>query len=319
VVAIALPAGAAARIRIAVSCLWEVAASVRVLRNPGNHAVHLPWVTKVRPQVTDGLLWQLIQPAPAYFPDFLTPAPGGLVPDLDAELAVLRATPAAAVRADLDRYAGRHSPAVAELYADPDAGLDRLVAEIREYWRTALAPEWPRIRLLLDAEVFQRSRRVAADGAAALLNDLHEHVRWAGETLSVAQRHCTVGDVPAGGGLVLVPSVFAWPDVLSLAAGDTSQLAYPPRGIAKLWESAQEASSDVLGAVLGHGRARLLVALRAPLSTTELAGRTGMTIGGVSQHLATLRAAGLVVAQRHGRTVLNARTTVAEALLSAAT
>jgi DNA-binding transcriptional ArsR family regulator len=62
-----------------------------------------------------------------------------------------------------------------------------------------------------------------------------------------------------------------------------------------------------------------LVALRAPLSTTELAGRTGMTIGGVSQHLATLRAAGLVVAQRHGRTVLNARTTVAEALLSAAT
>ncbi|GIG86856.1 ArsR/SmtB family transcription factor [Plantactinospora endophytica] len=372
-VSIGLPGGAVARIRFAVSCLWEVATSVRVLRDTGDHAVHLPWVTRVGPRLVDagllpadgtgaaggvgvagaaraaggagtaggarpgsgagtaggvrpgggvraaggGLLWQLIPAGPHYLPDFLTPAPDGLVPDLDAELAVLRSTPPEVVRADLDVYPGRHAPAVRALYADPAEGLRRLADEIAEYWRLALAPDWARIRLLLDAEVHYRARRLAADGAAGLLNDLHRQVRWEGETLAIAQRHCTAADVPDGEGLVLIPSVFVWPAVLSVATGPAPQLGYPARGIATLWEAPRRAS-DSLAAVLGRGRARVLAEMAAPASTTELARRTGLTAGGVSQHLAVLRAAGLVATHRTGRTVLNSRTTVAEALLSVA-
>ena len=80
-VSIGLSAGAVARIRFAVSCLWEVMSSVRVMREPGGHAVHLPWVTKVRPRLAavglvgadTGLLWQLVRARPDYVPDFLTP------------------------------------------------------------------------------------------------------------------------------------------------------------------------------------------------------------------------------------------------------
>ncbi|MGI5153181.1 DUF5937 family protein [Plantactinospora sp. CA-294935] len=338
-VSIGLPGGAVARIRFAVSCLWEVATSVRVLRDAGDHAVHLPWATRVRPRLVDaglvpaggaspgpvdgagaaggGLLWQLIPAGPHYLPDFLTPAPEGLNPELDTELATLRATPAEVVRADLDGYAGRDAPAVRHLHADPAEGLRRLADEIVRYWRIALAPDWARIRLLLDAEVHHRARRLAADGAAGLLNDLHRQVRWEGETLAIAQQHCTAADVPDGDGLVLIPSVFVWPSVLSVAAGPAPQLAYPARGIATLWETPRQAS-DSLAAVLGRGRARVLAEMRSPVSTTELARRTGLSAGGVSQHLAVLRAAGLVATHRTGRTVLNSRTTVAEALLSVA-
>ncbi|MFD8087824.1 hypothetical protein ACFV4F_39755 [Kitasatospora sp. NPDC059722] len=42
-----------------------------------------------------------------------------------------------------------------------------------------------------------------------------------------------------------------------------------------------------------------------------------MTPGGVSQHLTTLRTAGLLTAHRTGRHVLYARTEAAEALLGA--
>jgi DNA-binding transcriptional ArsR family regulator len=70
--------------------------------------------------------------------------------------------------------------------------------------------------------------------------------------------------------------------------------------------------------VIGRGRARLLVEMRSPSSTTDLARRTGMTAGGVSQHLTALRGAGLVATHRQGRTVLNVRTTLAEALLTSA-
>jgi DNA-binding transcriptional ArsR family regulator len=102
-----------------------------------------------------------------------------------------------------------------------------------------------------------------------------------------------------------------------VTAGEVPQLAYPARGVATLWERSSR-ESDKLTALLGRGRARLLTELASPLSTTELARRTGITAGGVSQHLTTLRAAGLVVTHRQGRSLLNTRTEVAEALLSAA-
>ncbi|MEH0938922.1 ArsR/SmtB family transcription factor [Micromonospora psammae] len=323
-VAIGLSASAVARIRFAVSCLWEVVASVRVLRDPGDHAVHLPWARRVRPRLARAglfdrsLLWQLVPAGPGYLADFLTPPAAGLTPDLGQELAALRATPAATVRAHLDLYPGARPPALADLYADPDAGLRVLAEEIGTYWRVALAADWPRIRTLLDAEVLRRARRLAEDGAAGLLNDLHERVRWEGDALLISQRHCTVPDVPDGAGLVLVPSVFVWPSVLSIAAGDLPQLAYPAQGLGTLWECPTTAP-DALRAVLGKGRARLLAELDAPRSTTELARRTGLSLAGVSQHLAALRAAGLVVTHRQGRCLLSSRSVVGEALLHAST
>ncbi|MFI7217513.1 ArsR/SmtB family transcription factor [Micromonospora maritima] len=323
-VAIGLSAGAVARVRFALSGLWEVMAGVRVLRDPGRHAIHLPWAARVRPRLADaglldpdtGLLWRLVPPAPGYLPDFLTPPPAGLDPDLAGELATLRATRPEVVRAQLDLLPGPRPAAVTALYADPVTGLTRLAAEIDAYWRLAVADDWPRIRAVLDAEVFHRARRMAEDGTAGLLNDLHELVRWEGDALLVSQRHCPAPDVPEGGGLVLVPSVFVWPSVLSIAAGDVSQLAYPARGVGTLWETPVRAP-DALGAVLGRGRARLLAALDAPRSTTELARRTGLSPAGVSQHLTSLRAAGLVVTHRQGRSLLSSRTAVAEALLGA--
>lgn len=317
-VSIGLSGDAVSRLRFALSCLWEVVASVRVLREPGAHAVHLPWVTAVRnrldPDLADGLLWRLVPAGRRYLPDFLTPPPQGLTTDLDAELAALCATPPATVRAELDLYGGA---GLTELYDDPVGGLHRLATEIRRYWAVALAPDWPRILVLLEAEVFRQARRQATTGAADLLNDLHEWVHWSDDTLSIAQRHCAAPDVPGGTGLVLVPSVFVWPTVLSVAAGSVPQLAYPARGVATLWEPTGDVSG-ALGRLLGQGRAALLGALSAPLSTSELARRTGMSVGGVSQQLDTLSATGLVRRTRQGKAVLNSRTALADALLSAA-
>jgi len=311
---IGLSATAATRIRFAVSGLWEVLAGLRILRDPGVPAVHRRWASRARAGVDErGLLWRLIAPSGGYTPDFLTPVPVGLDADLERELAGLRATPPSVVRRDLS-LAGR---ADGPLYDDPVAGLARLAEEIAAYWAVAIAPDWPRMRALLDAEVQRRARRLAENGSAAILNDLHPSVTWRSGELTIDQPHCTAADVPSGAGLILIPSVFVWPSVLTVTAGEVPQLAYPARGVATLWERAAR-ESDALTALLGRGRARLLHELASPLSTTELARRTGITAGGVSQHLTTLRAAGLVVTHRQGRSLLNTRTEVAEALLAAA-
>jgi biotin operon repressor len=316
---IELSAGAVTHLRFAVSCLWEVLAGVRILRDPGVPAVHRQWAGRARAGIDEtGLLWQLIAPSGGYTPDFLTPPPVGLAADLDRELAALRATPPALVREHLSLLGGELPPALRLLRAEPAAGLNRLADEIAAYWSVAVAPDWPRMRALLDAEVQRRARRLAEHGSAAVLGDLHPSVSWRSGRLTVDQPHCTAPDVPDGAGLVLIPSVFVWPSVLTVTAGEVPQLAYPARGVATLWER-RSAAPDALGALVGRGRARMLAELSTPLSTTELARRTGITAGGISQHLTTLRAAGLVVTHRQGRSLLNARTPIADALIAAAT
>nr|WP_296064740.1 helix-turn-helix domain-containing protein [uncultured Actinoplanes sp.] len=316
-VSVGLSAASATHVRLAVSCLWEVLASVRILRDLGVPAVHRRWADRARPALAaNGLLAALVAPSGGYTPDFLTPPPPGVAADLSRELDGLRATPPAVVRAELDLLPAL-SPALRALRHDPGSALTRLATEIENYWSVAIAPDWPRMRALLDAEVQRQARRLAEDGTAHVLNDLHERVTWTGGTLHIDQPHCPAPDVPEGAaGLILIPSVFVWPSVLSVTTGETPQLAYPARGVATLWEQSAQ-GPDALSAVLGRGRARLLAEMATPLSTTELARRTGITAGGVSQHLTTLRAAGLVVTHRRGRALLNARTAVADALVAA--
>lgn len=306
-----------ARTRFAVSPLWEVVASVLVLRHPQSHSLHQPWARRVAPLLAGGDWAPLLDLVPDRgVPGFVAPPPTTSAPDLEVELAVLRATPAERVRAEVAALPG--TPSLVALRADPAAGLARLTEVVAAYWDLAIAPFWPRMRALVEADVLHRARLLAEGGAGRLLNDLDPAVRWNDDELAVAHRTVSASLRLRGDGLLLVPSVFAWPRVFSLVAPPWQPtLRYPPRGVGALWERRERSAPRALGAVLGRSRARLLTELDSPASTTELARRTGLTAGAVSQHLGALRAAGFVNAYRAGRFVHYARTDVAESLLAA--
>ena len=57
--------------------------------------------------------------------------------------------------------------------------------------------------------------------------------------------------------------------------------------------------------------------LDAPLSTSELANRAGLSVGGVSRHLAVLREAGLVDSHRRGHAIVHEPTALGRSLLDA--
>ncbi|MFG2333627.1 DUF5937 family protein [Streptomyces sp. NPDC048604] len=184
----------------------------------------------------------------------------------------------------------------------------------------ALAPYWARIRDVLEADVFHRARQVAEHGVAQVLNELHKSVTWDTGSLRLVRRQCTLSRAETGAGLLLVPSAFAWPRVLTRSvAPEPPQLAYPARGIGTLWEPRTTAAAEAVAAVIGKSRTLLLTELDTPASTTQLARHAGLSAAGVSQHLTALRDAGLVTAHRAGRSVLYARTAVADALLCAGT
>ncbi|WP_415947271.1 DUF5937 family protein [Streptomyces sp. KLOTTS4A1] len=312
-----------ARMRFAISPMWEVVTSYRLLRSACPAPVHLPWVEQVRPRLAAaeldrGWLAALIPPS-GYLPDFLNPAPARHTPSLAEELDTIRGSAPAAVRRDLGHF-GRHvggpSARVRSLEADPEARLADLAAEIEKFWELALAPYWQRMRTVLDADVFHRARQVAEYGAGALFNGLHSKVSWDDNTLRLIRRPETLNRATKGAGLLLVPSVFAGPGLLTVVR-DTEplQLAYPARGAGVLWERSEPSRTDAVAAVLGRSRTLLLTELQAPASTTELARRTSISPAGVSQFLTAMRDAGLVSAHRVGRSVLYARTAVADELL----
>ncbi|MGQ5264595.1 DUF5937 family protein [Micromonospora sp. ZYX-F-536] len=307
--------------RFAVSPLWEVIASVRVIRQPHRFPEHLAWFGRVRPGLARldwRLLADLVQVPTLVIPPFVCPPPATSQPDLDVELTTLVATAPEAVRASLDALPGARSSRLTALYADPVVELTRLAEVIRAYADAVLVPYWPRMRTLLEREVLLGAQRIASDGVHGLLNHLDPYVRLEADTLRV-DHIVLAGAVRLDGrGLLLVPSVFGGPRVWSnFGSPGQPVLRYPARAVATLWERDPAPRGRGLARVVGRTRAALLHELAVPTSTLELADRCGLTSGTVSQHLGALRDAGLVGTHRVGRFVLYARTTAGEVLVAA--
>jgi DNA-binding transcriptional ArsR family regulator len=305
------------RTRFAISPLFELAASVRVLRDPGGHSVHLPWVREARARL-EGLDYSLLDalhPDGPYAPDFVAPPPRTPLPVVKEELDRVRATPADRVRLELSwTFEGREIPPVARaLYDDPRAVLPRLADLMGAYWERAIAPWWDAIRAVLEADIRQRARHLAGGGALELFAGLHADVRWHDGALIVDRTHEAEVEL-AGRGLQLVPAAFGWPHVGAMFDPPWQPaLIYPPRGVGDLWAPAGH-DPEALGELLGRRRAGILVALRHEASTTELARRLAASPAGVSEHLGVLRRAGLVRARRDGRAVLYSRTAAGDVL-----
>lgn len=211
-----------------------------------------------------------------------------------------------------------------ELLADPAAGLARLADALEAFWRDAFAPDWPRLRALLDADIAHRALRLTTGGPTRVFADLHPSVAWVDGGLNV-DIYWNAEVALAGRGLLLVPSAMQWQRPACIVdAPWQPTLIYPARGLLLLWHTGQRAHG-ALARVLGRTRTTLLEALDAPRSTTDLAAGLGLSAGGVSQHLTALRdaglsppaaTAGLVTASRDRHSVLYARTAVADQLIA---
>ncbi|MCT4354353.1 winged helix-turn-helix domain-containing protein [Streptomyces sp. Je 1-79] len=315
------------RIRFALSPLWETHSAVRVLARPRQQGYHLPWLRRIR-EAAAGLdlgPLQLLMPLHGHSPDFLYPPPVGPAAAFAEEIAAVRETdPALArddfVRALADTPGAAATPEGRRMLADPAGAVQRLADVLQETWEALIAPEWPRLRAVLEADVAYHSRRLAEGGLERLFGELLPGVAWSSQsaTLTVAYRgeHVRALD---GQGLVLMPSVFTWPDVVSgFDPPWQPTVVYPARGIGGLWTEAGDRTPEALARLLGRARADVLCALDEPAGTTALAHRLGLAPSSVSAHLSVLREAGLLTSRRYGHQVLYERTPIGIALTGSA-
>lgn len=313
-----------ARTRIAVSPLGELVSGLYLLvRTQGQvpwpyteWARHAREVLRTMPEVA--LYAELHGPAHARpVPDLFTPIPPSASPSISDELAALRRTP----RTLVEEQFGKHYPEGVPDYltpflADPSAAFGRLADALAVYWERTMARHWPAMRTALEEEMLLRARALAEEGPDALLADLRGRVRWEPPVLSLVKQVESTFDT-AGRRLLLVPQIFAQ-DVLMCSTDhpEITMISYQARGVAVLARQSRPRPGDGLAILIGAGRAAVLRALVEPATTVGLATTLGLAPSTVSEHLATLRAAGVVHRHRSGRRVLYGLEPAGAALLT---
>jgi hypothetical protein len=312
------------RMRFAHSPLIEAAESLWILSSGRIHYVHRRWYDEVRGALRGidmDLLGVVVPGHVPYLASFLLPETTKPAATIEEQLQAIADMPAAVLYrgiADVWRDAppptGRGCPL-------PEGAVEaqRVADALWDYWSVAIQPCWSEIRAVLDEDVAHRAATLTKAGVGGLLDGLHEKVSLEDDALHLNAWHRSDRRL-SGRGLLLVPSVFAWPYIIfDVRSDDPCSLTYPARGVGNLWTASAQppADEDVLAALLGRSRAAILAGLAVPHSTTELAVKLGQTPPAVSQHLAVLRRSGLVVSWRSGRSMLSKRTPLATSVVQA--
>ena len=301
------------RTRFAIAPLMDLVGATYVLRWPERYPEHRPWIDWARPRASGlelGLLYVAAPVGVEFYPVFVGPPPRAPRTTVEAEFARVAGTPSVGVAAEIERAYPDGVPLAGRvLVEDPARGLERLVAQMRAFWDALLEPWWNRITAVLESEIAWRARRLAAEGPGAAFADLHHTIRWRDDALCVEPTGKAAADVDlAGRGLLLVPAAFTWPLVWPRTDPPWDPaLVYTPPGIGELW-APEDTALSALGELLGHNRARVLIAVERPAATLDLARQLALTPSGVSQHLGVLQRAGLVMSRRDGRRVIYERT-----------
>lgn len=307
-------------VRFVLAPLNETALSLFHLNTEHPHTAHLHrWRANAQAQrdrYDHRLISALVAPSGLATPDFLTPMPlaGHPRPSLDEGLAAIAATDPAVIHEQLDalREGKDPSPALAKLLDDPERAGPRVAGALERYHRVAIAPMWPAVNRILEADITFRGRELALGGPTQLFSSLTPQLSWDRKgrlrlDLDYAPKSGEV--VSAGNGLVLMPSLFVT-RLVSAHSPDTATpyVGYPARGSATLTESVRAVPPGALRRLIGGAKADVLHVLDEPVAVSEIARRLEVSPSAVSQSLRVLYENGLIDRARSGRQVLYRRT-----------
>lgn len=168
------------RISIAAAAdpLWEIVLSRITLQERYPPPQFVPWWKAVRDdpwrraRVEPGArVLATLAPLGPYFPDFLTPSDASL--DLDSGLERVCGTPRRRIRGEFDRFTRTSRvpmPSRVRPLADADSSaLTRLTILLRDYYRSAIAPQGRLVRSAVEADRARRARAVLDSGVEGLL------------------------------------------------------------------------------------------------------------------------------------------------------
>jgi len=319
------------------SPLAELMACLHSLAEPEHHPEKRPWLAQVRSDLTADLRVQLAYYSPLwarYRCRLFFPLDGPLNRTMADEFHTLRTLPAerflslavmavhgsafdtAELLADdlrrsaylkaCDRRSFSRGELARALLADPEAVRAGLLETLERCVDEFFAVEWRRVQHRLDDGAARVRDRLTTVPLATVLASLSptatvrerplrvSYDKLQTETAAVRRRRC-----------LLVPSMHSWPHLIIKLDQDLPIVVHYPI------ESSERAGQQQLSLVRARlgvltDPARLALCrhlVNEPITTSELAQRTGSSLPQVSRHLRRLREVQLVSSERHGRLV----------------
>lgn len=327
------------------SPLAEAVLSLRAVVQPKRTPQHLPWVRRTR-ELPDPLLAELrtlFRPFDTALPGLFEVGIHGDSPTFADELDAFLALDPVMVAHELslsclggcelmdesdamgdaaledgpfrrrvvaEAEARGHGALARSAYADPRAIQRRYADALRAYWDGAFAAEWDRILPRIEAEVTAGARALVTAGAPGLVRTLLPEGRWDPDQRAIViakdwDGSCDIGE---RGGMVLVPTVYGWPNVLVGLAPPWPVSVYVPLRDLRTPELPSATDREIAAGFSALGdETRLQIAglvADEPRSTKELAALLSLSDSSISRHLKILEAAGLVRGARDGYFVL---------------
>ncbi|GHE34690.1 DUF5937 family protein [Streptomyces capitiformicae] len=314
--------------RFAISPITQVVAALLVLSGRISSWAARPWADRNRGRLhamceaePDLAALISILGARGYNPDFIAPPPQGSTSTFPQDLAAVRETPAVRARQEVARvFEGRALPdKVVRIFDSPDP-VGRFTHALSLAWEEFVAPDWDRMRTILQRDIAHRADQLITEGWDGVLSELAPTIRWhpqaSGAVIEVSgmlhERR-----VLRKGGILYLPNVFdglwfCWDEPWHNA------VVYPADGAAALWPTAasHHPATAHLIPLIGRSRALILTNMDGPITTTQLTRALRMSLGAVGDHLSVLRKSGLVEGTRTGRAVVYRRTRLGDALLA---
>ena len=318
-----------------VSPLAELLACLHSIAEPEHHFEVRPWLTRVRADTSAALHGRLNTYAPLWARRrcrLLLPFELPLGQTLEEELRRIEALPLAlfaetaaeAIHGGLveigdlmgdpaarDAYVGAcelrsfgRGELARHLVGDPAAFRADLLDVLRACDEEVFADEWARVAHRLERECVAVRARLGALSVAEALASLSPNAAVRHEPPSVVfdKLQSLHADL-RGRRCLLVPSVHARPHlIVKVDSAFPVVVHFPVEG-----EGARDTLAQVrLRLAILADPARLSLCrhlVNEPITTSDLAARTGMTVPQVSRHLGRLREAGLLVSHRDGRMI----------------
>lgn len=312
-ITIELQPGDLENIRFAFSPLIELTESYCVILRAQKQAPFSAWIEEMQ-RALYGYEFPYLDaviPPRHYMADFVTPTPTSTQSTLEDELARVAATPPDVIRKNILKaiQVGGETETRRHFLVNPQEAMECLLQELRLYWQLALAHHWERIRSVLEGDVLFNAREIALYGVDHMFENISsEWLKYRDSVIYLNKKKPLCQDDYAyrleGSGIYLVPAVFgrshlSW----QIVPEWKPMLIYGARG-SGLWYRAEVPEPDkALRMALGTGRAKVLLALKSPAHTAELAQRLKLTSGAISQHLQRLHHAGLVESHRSSHRV----------------
>ena len=328
------------------SPLFEAVLSLRAVVQPKRTPLHLPWVRHSRDLPADLLteIRTLVRPFDPMIPGLFEVGLRGDNPTFADELAAFRSLAPELVAhelsltyggigclddddidlTDLGRMQDRaycdrvvavadtagHGAIARLALEDPAALRDRYADMLARYWDDAFEAEWDRLLPRIEAEVTAGARALVTAGAPGLVSALLPEGRWDPDRRAIVIDKDWNGtcDVAERGGLLFVPTVYGWPNVLvDLTPPWPAAVFFPLRDM-RSPEVPHASDREIVTGFSALGdETRLQIArlvAEDPRSTKELAALLSLSDSAISRHLKILEAAGLVAGQRDGYFVL---------------